>query len=84
MVNNDKKPLDDYQYSGPLIQAGNYPDRKYYAFLYLATTQKLQYSRETYVEFKEEIDRVKQEINNGRVFYRNVLDLVGDLGEMGA
>jgi len=80
-INNDKEPLEEYQYAGPLVQQGNYPDRKYYAFLYLATTQKLQYSRETYVEYKDEIERVKQEINNGMVFYRNVLDLVGFLGE---
>lgn len=80
----NKEPLDDYQHAGPLIYPGNYPDRKYYAFLYLATTQKLQYSKETYVEYQEEIERVKQEINNGMVFYRNVLDLVGDLGEIGA
>jgi hypothetical protein len=81
-VNNDHTPLQEYQYAGPVISKGLFPDRKYYEFLYRATTQTLEFSDQNILEYQEEIKRVQGEINNGKVFYRNVRELLKHLEKL--
>ena len=79
-VNNDNFPLGHYQYAGPLLKEGPFPKRKYFEFMYKATLNRISIDKNTYDKYRDEISQIKQEIHEGRKFYRNIVNAIEYLG----
>ncbi|CAN5439198.1 hypothetical protein BH11BAC1_BH11BAC1_23950 [soil metagenome] len=75
-VNSDNFPPGDFQYAGPLLAEGRFPNRKYFEFLYKATLNNMGTGKDAYDKYQEEIKQIKLEIKAGKNFYRNIITTV--------
>jgi hypothetical protein len=65
-----------------LVKAGEFPNRKYNEFKFLAAVGHLPLDEETAHYYHEEIVRVKSEIAKGQFFYKTLLETVSQLDKL--
>ncbi len=70
------------QVARKLISKGQWPNRKFYEFNYKATLKQLNIDKQTALFFREEIERVKMEYSNGKIFYPTLIETVNKLDEL--
>ena len=75
-VNNDNFPLGDFQYAGPLLKEGDFPKRKYFEFMYKATLNKIGIDKNIYEKYRDEIAQIRQELEEGKKFYKNIVTTI--------
>ena len=62
-----------------LINTGNWPDRKYLVFKFLATLNEIRVDKEVSIKYQDEIDRILTESKAGLYFYPALLEVVDRL-----
>jgi hypothetical protein len=65
-----------------LVQAGEFPDRKYNEFKFLAAVGHLPLDQQTAQYYRDEIARIKREIASGQFFYKTLLETIGLLDKL--
>ena len=72
VANSDIFPTDEFRQGVKLISTGDFPDRKYFDFLFHASIHKISSDENTLKKYVNEIERVRKEILEGKSFYRGV------------
>ena len=76
VANCDIFPTADYDQAIKLLKPSERENRKYLEFKFLATSGRLQISLETLNHYSEEIEKIKQEMSQGKCFYSGIIELI--------
>ena len=72
----------DVNVAKKIVSQGQWQNRKYYEFLFMATLERLKIDLHTVDKYRDEVERVKKEYSAGQFFYPATIDTVHKLDSL--